>query len=75
LLNEYTLDDLVYEYLAHYYLSPENDPNKKKEREKEEAEETAWVKKMFKQHAEARAKAAKNKPSPSPPELSTKFDE
>lgn len=72
LLNEYTLDELVYEYLIHYYLDPKNDPKKKAEEEASQDDDNAWVKKMLEQQkAQAQAKENAKK---APPEISTKFD-
>jgi hypothetical protein len=47
LIDSYTLDELVYEYLVHYYLDPANDPNKKKEEEKAAQDDDEWIKKML----------------------------
>lgn len=56
LLKEYSLYELIYEYLVHYYMDPANDPSKKEEAEKEEAEDMEWVKRMT-------AQASQGKPS------------
>lgn len=87
-LAQYSLDELTYEYLRHYYHVPENDPRKEMEQKQVQAEDDAWVKNML-----SRVKQAPEAPGPAPeppraqdppkdppsvpdlPEISTKFDE
>lgn len=57
LLKEYSLYELIYEYLIHYYMDPANDPSKQEAKIAEEAADLEWVKRMT-----ARA-SKKEKPS------------
>jgi hypothetical protein len=47
LLNEYTLDELAYEYLTHFYLDPENDPETKKQKDQAAQDDEEWARKML----------------------------
>lgn len=73
LLKEYTIDELVYEYLIHFYQNPDNDPKKKKEEEAQEKEDEEWVKKMLAKQA-AQTPPQEPPAPPNLPEISTKFD-
>ena len=46
LLEQYSLDELAYEFLTKHYLKPENDPDKQAEIKKVESEDDAWAAKM-----------------------------
>lgn len=72
LLNTYTLDELIYEYLVHFYTDPKNDLNKKAENDAEQADDDAWVKKMILK--EQQKEQTKKEAAEAPPEISTKFD-
>jgi hypothetical protein len=78
LLAEYTLDELTYEYLRHYFALPDNDPSKKIEAEQRQEDDEAWVKKML---AEAKAKkpepvkpVEKTQEVPNLPDISASFE-
>lgn len=47
LIETYTLDELVYEYLTHYYLDPANDPDKKKAEEVAAQDDEDWIRKQL----------------------------
>jgi|GEM_PF-3182268 len=89
LIDSYTLDELVYEYLVHFYLNPDNDPAKKKDEERAAEADDEWIKKMLAGGMEG-AKAQPPAPSvdgsqapkeaPAPlvpdlPDISTSFEE
>jgi hypothetical protein len=72
LLAEYTLYELSYEYLRHFYSKPENDPKKAEEKRKEQEADDAWIKQQL-------TKPAPPKPEPpkepeGPPDTSMKFE-
>ena len=46
LLEQYTLDELAYEFLSKHYLKPENDPDKIAESQKANREDDEWAAKM-----------------------------
>lgn len=46
LLEQYTLDELAYEFLSKHYLKPENDPDKLAEVKKTSQEDDEWAAKM-----------------------------
>lgn len=84
LLKDYTLDELTYEYLRHFYSIPENDPKKDLKQKVVKEEDDQWVRQMLAQVAEqAAAKKVEPKAEESPkasddvpqaPEISTTFD-
>lgn len=83
LLLDYTLDELVYEYLSYFYSEPENDPNHQEEVKANQDQDDAWVASQLAQmrleeEKRAEAKKAPETPAPEPiadlPEISTKFD-
>lgn len=43
LLDSYSLNDLVLEYLTYFYMDPENDPVEKKKKEKAAKEDEEWA--------------------------------
>lgn len=47
LLATYTLNELCYEFLRHYYLNPDNDPKKELEAKEIQADEDKWIKDMM----------------------------
>lgn len=47
LLQQYTLNELCYEFLRYYYLNPENDPRKQLEAQTVVEDEEAWIKSMM----------------------------
>lgn len=49
LLEQYTLDELAYEFLTKHYLNPENDPDKKAEVTQRAQEDDDWAAKMVEQ--------------------------
>lgn len=80
LIETYTLDELVYEYLCHHYLDPEHDPLAKVAKEAEKSEDDAWIaeqmKKVIAQNTQPQPKPPEV-PKPEmelPPDLSVKFD-
>lgn len=87
LLDTYTLDDLVYEYLTFYYLDPEHDPSVKRQKELREKDDQEWARKMLEKHVNKPGKTAKPVeipvekkepeaeivPTEPPPDISTKF--
>lgn len=89
ILQTYTLDELLYEYLTFFYLDPENDPRAIAETEKRKTDDEEWVKaqiaEMKKQVSIPKVEPTQEKkeplnPTPNPvlpelPELSTRFDE
>lgn len=79
LLDQYTLEELTYEWLRYIYLQPENDPKKQLEKELDTSEEDEWIKARM---AQLRANVAEAKPPtpevepmdiPEVPDISTKF--
>jgi hypothetical protein len=85
ILTLYNIDELVFEYLIHYYLKPENDPRTVNERKKQEEADEEWIKKSL--AGIKQQKANKNKDSeippepikpeqniPTPPDISTQFE-
>lgn len=89
MLEQYTLPELCYEYLRHYYMSPENDPRKDLEAKKIKEDEDEWIKKQMSAIAQAQATAAPAQVQEEKkaeveeslqkmadlPDISTKFDE
>jgi hypothetical protein len=49
LLDQYTLDELVYEFLSKHYLKPENDPDKIEAERKKASEDEEWASRMVEQ--------------------------
>lgn len=49
ILQQYTLDELLYEFLRHFYLDPENDPKKKVEESVLQKEDDDWIQKQLTQ--------------------------
>jgi hypothetical protein len=77
LIETYTLDELAYEYLCHFYLDPKNDPLKEKEQEQSKQDDDAWVQEQMKKVQAATAKKAEAQSKEAPPvlpDISTKFD-
>jgi hypothetical protein len=83
LLETYTLDELVYEYLVWYYRDPENDPAEKKQKEDQAKADQDWAVAMIKKHNSKKAEPEKAKEEPKAPppnlpdlpDISTRFDE
>lgn len=83
LLNQYTLDELAYEYLVHFYMDPQNDPEKKQAEEEAEKEDEDWIMEQMRRiQAEKDKKKQPEEPPKKeleepelPPEISTTFDE
>ena len=76
-LKDYTLDDLIYEFLRLRYLDPDNDPQKKDDEKQAQAEDDAWIKSQLeKTTKEVRKKKrrAKKASISDMPDLSTKFE-
>ena len=86
LLEQYTLNELCYEFLRHYYLNPENDPKKEMESKAVQQEDDEWIKSMLakiptqapasetKSEPEKEQKTEELPPLPDLPDISTKFD-
>lgn len=82
ILNDYSIDELIYEYLAHYYMNPDNDPIKKEEAARKANSDMDWVRQQIELEAkknEIAEKPKKNKNKKKPPldipdEVSTKFN-
>jgi hypothetical protein len=88
-LLSYTIDELCYEFLRHFYSDPENDPVKAREQVQAKESEEDWVRKQFEQiqtaqaqvskvleKIEEKSKDAQEAASPMElPEFSTNFDE
>lgn len=56
-LQNYTLDELCYEYIRYYYTEPANDPRKELEAKSVREDEDAWIKEQlarFKAQADAK---------------------
>jgi hypothetical protein len=47
LLQEYSTQELLYEYLIHHYLDPKNDPTKLDEEEARKKDDIEWAQKMM----------------------------
>ncbi len=85
LLDKYTLQDLIFEYLTHFYLLPENDPSEKKRKEAQVKSDEDWaieqLKKVQKPKEEEPKKEIVKPPEPPQisipdlPEISTSFKE
>lgn len=63
MIASYTLDELVYEYLIHFYMNPDNDPSKKKEEEKAATDDEEWIKKQLQQLKASDSKTGSGSPS------------
>lgn len=50
LLLNYSLNDLIFEYLTVFYLSPENDPSEKKRRKDLEDADRQWALQQLQRH-------------------------
>lgn len=81
LLDTYTLQELALEYLIHFYMNPDNDPNEKKRKESQEQSDFEWAKEQLKKIQPEKSKKIQDSekaPEPSPipnlPEISTSFD-
>ena len=84
LLKTYTPDELLYEFLRHFYLNPEHDPRTKMEEAKKALDEEEWIKSMLAQTPPTPPKAPpkkkrkarkKTKKLPDLPEIKTQFEE
>ena len=86
LLDSYTLDDLIYEYLYFFYLDPEHDPAEKIKKEDQFKKDEEWARKMLEKHVQKEPPKTKEpEPAPtetqapsepmpeSPPDISTSF--
>jgi hypothetical protein len=51
-LDQYTLDELVYEFLTKYYQKPENDPDRIDEDKKRQQEDDEWASRMLQKEIE-----------------------
>lgn len=76
LLSAYTLEELFYEYMTHYYMNPENDPLQKKAQTAQAGSDEEWARQMLEQTSAT----PQNPPELSEnigdlPEFSTKFEE
>jgi ABC-type multidrug transport system ATPase subunit len=83
LLESYTLDELLYEYLRYYYSTPENDPRKELEAKRVKDDEDAWIRKQLERVQQAappqkeepkKAAPSQEAPTPEMPDISTKFE-
>lgn len=61
LLQEYSLYELLYEYLLHYHLDPNNEKANKEKAEKSEKEDLDWAKKMIEKIGDKAADLKKTK--------------
>lgn len=52
LLEQYTLDELVYEFLTKYYQKPENDPDRIDQDKKRQQEDDEWASRMLQKEIE-----------------------
>jgi hypothetical protein len=85
LLDSYTLDELVYEYLTWHYMDPENDPREKERKEQQEKDDQEWARSMLtnlkKPGTKKKEEPVIKPPDPVPPvipdlpEISTQFKE
>lgn len=65
LLQKYTLDELIYEYLIHHYMEPDNNPKNQKDKDTAEKSEEEWIKKMLSKHKKGiKTKEKKKEPEP-----------
>ena len=76
MLDAYTIDELIYEYLTWHYMDPENDPNEKARKEQQAKDDQEWARSML----QNLKKPPEKKPDPQPPipnlpEISTQFKE
>lgn len=82
LLETYTLQELIHEFLTIHYLDVENDPLEKKRKESQLHDDEEWARKQL---SKAAAQKAEKKPEPPKPpepptpipnlpEISTSFD-
>lgn len=59
-LESYTLDELCYEFLRHFYADPANDPVKAREEQKKKSEEDSWIQQQLRAIADAQNKATES---------------
>lgn len=71
ILDSYTLDELVYEYLTFYYLDPKNDPLRKEEEKQKQDADMAWVREQMMIEAE-KIEPRAEEPIPKPVKSSKK---
>lgn len=86
LLQSYTLDELLYEYLTYFYLDPDNDPVVQVDAQRRAQEDADWVKQQLAQiqvqappvekpkEVKDSEKTSEATPIPELPEISTRFD-
>lgn len=80
LLDTYTLDQLAYEYLTWFYMSPDNDPVEKKRKEAQQKSDEDWAREQLTKASQKKADPPKPpdpppQPIPDLPEISTSFGE
>jgi hypothetical protein len=63
LLKSYTPDELLYEFLRHFYMNPEHDPRKEIEAKHTHADEEEWIRKMLAQGDKVTPEKPKSKPT------------
>lgn len=80
LLETYTLDELAYEYLIWFYMSPDNDPVEKKRKEAQQKSDEDWAREQLTKASQKKVDPPKPpdpppQPIPDLPEISTSFGE
>lgn len=78
LLTSYTMNELIYEFLRHFYFQPENDPKKELQAKKIREDEDKWIREQLTKIHQQTAPPPTPKPDPNPPidpppDISTKF--
>ena len=58
ILGSYTMDELYYEFLRHFYMDPANDPRKDIDAKHAQDEEMEWVKSQMLRHVDQQKSAA-----------------
>lgn len=66
LLFTYTIEELAYEYLCHYYLEPEHDPILQIAHELQKTSDDDWILQQLREHQQKQA--ALPEPAPKEPE-------
>jgi 5-methylcytosine-specific restriction endonuclease McrA len=85
LLEQYSLEELAYEYLVWFYMNPDNDPTKQVKEQARKQDEENWALEQLRKIQEKQKNAKKNaepQKAPEPPvnipdlpEVSTNFKE